>query len=233
MTTNLPKPPPKAPPRAVPGAAPVAAAAPAPAAKAPPAAPVKAGPPAKAVLPAKAEAPSAKVVSLVQARPQGGQPQAKAQPQIATPTVDVRGLPASLAQMAEAVTMLDAVLSAENLLLRGHDAHGVAAMQDRKLAVTRLYQERLRALLRDEGSARDLTEEQRGKLVGLVRAMEARAEENATLLKAHMDAIERLFETINSSMLQKKNPDVLYSRKGVMTGSMTTNAAALAYNTTI
>ncbi|HLN25665.1 MAG TPA: hypothetical protein VK558_16950 [Patescibacteria group bacterium] len=252
MTSNLPKPPPKAPPRALPGAAPAAAPAAAPVAAAPPARPatppaapaaakapppvVKSAPPAKvATLPGKA-APAANAAAKTATaptpiRPQA-QPQAAAQPQIATPTIDLRGLPASLAQMAEAVSLLDAVLSAENLLLRGHDAHGVAAMQDRKLAVTRLYQERLRAFLKDEGRARDLTAEQRDKVVALVRAMEARAEENANLLKANMNAIERLFETINSSMLKKKNPDVLYSRKGVMTGSMTTNGAALAFNKT-
>lgn len=222
MTSNLPKPPPKAPPMAPPMAKPGATVTTMPG-KAP-TMPV----PGSATMGAKPGAPAAagpRVVAMPGAAP--------SVPTAVTPTAVIPGLPPCLATMAEAVKLLDQVLAEENQFLKNHDARSVAALQDRKQAVTRLYQERLRVLSQTENPGKEISADQRDKMIALVKAMEAKAEENTILLKAQMDAIERLFETINATVREQKNPDVTYSNKGVVSGSLSTTTAALAYNTTI
>jgi hypothetical protein len=150
------------------------------------------------------------------------------------PSVEaIEGLSAEISGMIEAVRMFDEVISAENHLLRAHNPKGVGALQDRKMAALRLYQERLRTLLKDAETIKGMTSEQRGKVKQLVAAMENRAEENALLLRANMDAINRLFEAINTAVHDKLNRDITYSRAGVVNGSLNTNPTAIAFNTTI
>ncbi len=239
MSPNLPKPPPKAPPRA-PGAAPAPATAPAsaPATVAPT---VPAPVAAKAPAPVKAVAPAAKAVAGVSpAKPVA--PAATGPAPVSAPAVPgvvpgfpglkIAELPQTLAAMVEAIVMFEVVLEEENLLLRAHDGQAVTDMQDRKLGASRLYQERLRALGNDNQLVGSVTVEQRDQLVALVRRLDDKAQENARLLKAHMDAIEQLFETINSAVQNAKGQDLTYSRKGEVSNNLTTQSAAMAFNTT-
>jgi hypothetical protein len=225
--SNLPKPPPKAPP---PPRAPAAAppAAPPRAAVAPTRVPFTAAA-AVAAAPAMPVAPTATITpgTAAGARPRG---EAAATP---TPTVDARGLPANLAPMVEAITVYDQLLSEENALLTAGDAKGVSALVDRKMAATRLYQERLHAVLSDRECTRSLTPEQRASVIALVKCLEKRAQENTTLLKANMNAIEQVFEAINEAARKMRRQEVAYSKAGMIQESYGRGGVSWAHNSMI
>ncbi len=219
---NLPKPPPKLPPAGRPGAATPVVPAP--------------GAPTLPQRPTASAAPS----SIGPARPNlahspATQPQPQMQPtaRAATPMVDLRGLPANVAPMVEAIRLYDDLLTEENALLRAGDANGVSALLDRKMAATRLYQERLRTLLGDGQATRSMNPDQRGSVIGMVRGLEERVKENAILLKANMSAIEQLFEVINTAARKMRRQEVAYSKGGQLWETYSRQGASLAYNSTI
>ncbi len=209
---NLPKPPPRLPPVGRPGS-------PAPAPRTLPPLPTAAAAPP----PATPQRPGT---------PQAGQPavQPASRP---SANADIRGLPASLAPMVEAIRLYDDLLTEENTFLRAGDANGVSALLDRKMAATRLYQERLRSLLGDSQATRGMNPDQRSAVIGMVRGLEERAKENAILLKANMSAIEQLFEVINTATRKMRRQEVAYSKGGRLWETYNRNGASLAYNNTI
>lgn len=212
---NLPKPPPKAPPSARPGSL-------------PPARPLPTAPSAMpAPKPAAAMKPAATPVSPAAApavKPAAARP---------LPTVDVKGLPANLGPMVEAICLYDELLSEENAALKAGDAKTVEGLLDRKMAATRLYQDRLRTLLGDAQCTRSLTPDQRSHVISLVKGLEERANENTVLLKANMSAIEQVFEVINTAARKMRRQEVNYSRAGMVCDNYNRNGVSLAYNHTI
>lgn len=228
LPQNMPKPPPKGlPPKALPPGRPPAAAAPAAApvaampAAAVPAAPVAAAPPAPAVA-----QPAAKQAAPQPAAPRPAPVRAPMPPALA-------GLHPSMAAMVEAVQIYEALLIEENDMLRNGDSDGVAAILDRKMAATRLYQERQRMVLGDNEATRSLTDEQRGLVVTMVRGLEELARENTILLKANMGAIEQLFEVINTAARKMRKREVSYSKSGTMRDYHLAHQVSLAYNHTV
>jgi hypothetical protein len=161
--------------------------------------------------------------------PQPGSPQGIAR----TARVAAAGAQGTVSAVIEAVKLVDTVLSEENLVLRRHDAKAAAALQERKQAATRLYHERMRILFRDTEAARTMTLEQRAELVGLARGLDDRVKENAILLKATMDAIDRLFGCINQAAQQRANREVNYSRAGMVAANASPAAASIAFNRTV
>ncbi|PKU25964.1 hypothetical protein CWS72_02140 [Telmatospirillum siberiense] len=151
----------------------------------------------------------------------------------AMPKIDPRTLPGSLGPMVEAIQVYDDLLIEENEALKAGDSKAVEALLDRKMAATRLYQERLRALLAEPQNKRGITPEQRSLVTAMVRRLEERAKENTTLLKANMKAIEQLFEVINTAARRMRRQDVSYSKAGMMCDGYIRNGVSLAYNNTI
>lgn len=196
----------------------------------------KAAPASMPPLPAKASSIGAPPVKA--AAPTPPTPSAKAVPAAVPspshrPTVSLAGLPPSLAAMVEAIDLYDAILTEENTLLRGGDAKGIAALLDRKIAATQLYQERLRALLADEAGRKTLSPEQRAKTTALARGLEERAKENALLLKANMTAIEHVIEAVNGAARRSLRKEVGYSGKGNIRETYGAHGGAIAINRTI
>jgi hypothetical protein len=149
------------------------------------------------------------------------------------PKVDIRTLPASVGPMVEAIHLYDDLLTEENAALKAGDSKSVEALLDRKMAATRLYQDRLRTLLGDPQSTRSMAPELRDQVVAMVRCLEERAKENTTLLKANMGAIEQLFEVINTAARKMRRQDLAYSKAGMMCDGYHQNGVSLAYNHTI
>ncbi len=149
------------------------------------------------------------------------------------PRLDIPGLTPSMSAMMEAVQIYDALLVEENALLRSGDSAGVAALLDRKMNATRLYQERQRAVLGDQEATRSLTAEQRAEVVAMVRSLEELARENTILLKANMSAIEQLFEVINTAARKMRKREVSYSQAGVIRDYHNAHNVSLAYNHSI
>jgi hypothetical protein len=243
----LPKPPPKAPPPRAPGAqiAPTLPRAPgaqaAPAASALPGRPAMAAPalPGRPAVPAAVPAaPMAQAPALASQLPQAAAPVMPAAPAAAAsrspvPLIDIRGLSPAMAAMMEAVHIYEDLLVEENNALRTGDSKTVAALLDRKMGATRLYQDRLRTVLGDGEITRALTPEQRTQVVSMVRSLEELAKENTVLLKANMGAIEQLFEVINTAARKMRKREVAYSQAGVIRDYHTAATTSLAYNHTV
>lgn len=216
----LPKPPPKAlPPRmAGPGLPPPRPVMAAPAAAAPAAAAPQPQPQAAPVAPAPA-APPQHAVPVT--------------PRSPVPLIDIRGLSPAMQSMMEAIRIYEELLVEENAALRSGDSKSVAALLDRKMAATRLYQERLRTVLGDSEATRALPPETRAQVVSMVRALEELAKENTLLLKANMGAIEQLFEVINTAARKMRKREVAYSQAGVIRDYHQASTTSLAYNHTV
>ena len=150
-----------------------------------------------------------------------------------TARVAAAGATGTVGGVIEAVKLVDEVLAEENQVLRRHDAAGARALQERKLAATRLYHERMRALGRDPAAMKALSREERAELVGIAKALDERVRENAILLKATMDSIDRLFSCINQAAQQKAKREVSYSRAGMVAPSAAPAAASIAFNQTV
>jgi len=230
---NLPpKPSAKTPPRGGPMAPPPVKA---PLARPPGAAgPAKAPPPAPGRAPAKPGAPAMRQATQPPARPAAVPPRPGTPAGIArTARVAAAGATGTVGQVVEAVRLMDSVLTEENQVLRRHDAAAAAALQDRKLAATRLYHERMRALVRDTEAAKAMSADQRTELRLLAQGLDQRVRENAILLKATMVAIDRLFGCINQAAQQKVKREVAYSRDGVVASGGAPTATSIAFNRTV
>lgn len=227
--SNLPKPPPKAPPGsrgplAPPPAPPTVASRP----QHPPVAAAHPGkPPSAMSRPVQPAAPGAAVAR------EAAKPVTAAAASKSALKIDIRTLPPSLGAMVEAIHVYDDLLTEENSALKSGNSKAVEALLDRKMAATRMYQERLRALLAEPQSTRSMAPEQRGQVIAMVRSLEERAKENTTLLKANMKAIEQLFEVINTAARKMRRQEVAYSKAGMMCDSYIRNGVSLAYNNTI
>jgi hypothetical protein len=201
------------------------------------------GPPSAPAL-GTAAGPVAPIVRMTPAMATGTVPPTPARPAAAVgapakaatrtmPSIDIRTLPASLGPMVEAIHLYDDLLTEENAALKAGDSKSVEALLERKMAATRLYQERLRTLLADPQCTRGMAPEQRSEVIAMVRCLEERAKENTTLLKANMGAIEQLFEVINTAARKMRRQDVAYSKAGTMCDTYNRNGVSLAYNHTI
>lgn len=165
----------------------------------------------------------------VQAPPLPGSPSGIAR----TARVAAAGATGTVGAVIEAVRLVDEVLAEENKVLRAHDARAAAALQDRKTAATRLYHERMRILARDTEAARTMEPEKKAELVALARGLDERVRENAILLKATIDSIDRLFSAINHAAQQHVKREVAYSRAGIVAPSAVQGAASIAFNRTV
>ena len=209
-----PRPPAKLPPRGGPMSPPPARPSQPPGAAAPPARPQAPAPVAARPAPEHASpTPSARPSPI---RRSSAAAAGNAPGRARTAMVAAAGATGTVGAVIEAVRLMDGVLVEENQVLRRHDAKAAAALQERKLAATRLYHERMRALARDPDAARAMPDQQRAELVAMARALDAHVHENAILLKATMDSIDRLFGAINTAAQQKAKREVSYSRKGVV-----------------
>lgn len=149
------------------------------------------------------------------------------------PSVDIRSLPANLGPMMEAIRIYDDLLIEENAALKTGDSKTVESLLDRKMAATRLYQDRLRTLLADQQCTRSMAPNLRSEVISMVRCLEERAKENTILLKANMGAIEQLFEVINTAARKMRRQEVAYSKAGMICNNYNRNGVSLAYNNTI
>ena len=131
--------------------------------------------------------------------------------------------------LIEAVRLVDNILAEENEVLRRHDARGAAALQERKVAATRLYHERMRTMAQTPAT-RSIGPEQRAQLVEMARGLDERVRENAILLKATIVSIDRLFAAINQAVQMKVKREVSYSRAGVVAASTQPGSASVAFN---
>jgi len=160
--------------------------------------------------------------------PQSAAPSASAAAS-ASSRIDLRVLPPNMVPMVEAIIMYDALLVEENSALRECNSKAVEALQPRKQDATKIYNDRLRTLLSDPAGMRGQPPEIRDKLMALIRGLEERCAENAMLLKANMDATEKVFGVINNAVLEARRREAMYTNKG---GVNWGNNTSVAFNAT-
>lgn len=147
----------------------------------------------------------------------------------ASSRIDLRILPPNMVPMVEAIIMYDELLVEENEALRACNPKAVEALQPRKQEATKIYNDRLRTLLSDPAGMRGQPPEIRDKVMALIRGLEERCAENAMLLKANMDATEKVFGVINNAVLEARRREAMYTNKG---GVNWGNNTSVAFNAT-
>jgi len=143
--------------------------------------------------------------------------------------IDLRILPPNMVPMVEAIIMYDDLLLEENEHLRACNPKGVEALQPRKQEATKVYNDRLRTLLSDPAGMRGQPPEIRDKVMALIRGLEERCAENAMLLKANMEATEKVFGVINNAVIEARRREAMYTRSG---GVNWGNNTSVAFNAT-
>jgi len=118
-----------------------------------------------------------------------------------------------------ACTNLCELLEVENDALLNHDAETVAALGDRKIALTRLYASYTRGLADLPDSERNFDPEQREELLTVGRQLEELVERNAMLLRAAIDATKTVVDIIAQSVRSSQDPGIVYNRSGTMRGN--------------
>ena len=128
------------------------------------------------------------------------------------------GLPLEYAHAAEATRLFTDLLATENAALREHAIDKVVALQDRKRALARLYEDRLHVLAGQTGVSVELPETWRNNLGELGLRLTAAVEENARLLKARMTALETVLNVVARAVAQVSANDPFYSKNGKISG---------------
>jgi hypothetical protein len=118
-----------------------------------------------------------------------------------------------------ACTNLCELLEVENDALLNHDAETIAALGDRKVALTRLYASYTRGLSERPDSARAFNPEQKADLMAIALQLEDLVERNATLLRAAIDASKTVVDIIARSVRATQDPGIVYSRGGTLRGA--------------
>jgi len=126
------------------------------------------------------------------------------------------------ALLIDACADLCELLDIENDALVHHDPETVAALIDRKEALTDAYAGAVRQLAAGAPTAAEaFSAEQREALLGVARQLDALIERNAELLRAAIEASRLAIEVIALSVreVQASDPAVVYNRAGTLSGS--------------
>jgi len=143
------------------------------------------------------------------------------------------GLPSEFAQAAEATHLFSELLASENVALREHAIDRVIALGERKMALARLYEDRLHTLAERtdlNGSLPPLWKEDLGSLAQRLQSV---AEENASLLKAHIAAAERVLYNIAEAVKKVQPKEAYYSRSGSVGRTTNPESQSLSINTKV
>jgi len=117
-----------------------------------------------------------------------------------------------------ACTNLCELLEVENDALSNHDAETIAALGDRKVALTRLYASYTRGLAELPDAGRAFNAEQKEELLAVGRQLEELVERNAMLLRAAIDATKTVVDIIAQSVRSTQEPGIVYGRTGTLRG---------------
>ncbi|CCG40644.1 flagellar protein FlgN [Magnetospirillum molischianum] len=115
-----------------------------------------------------------------------------------------------------ACTNLCELLDVENDALLNHDAETIAALGDRKVALTRLYASYTRGLAELPDSGRAFNPEQKEELLAIGQQLEELIERNAMLLRAAIEATKTVVDIIAHSVRSSQEPGIVYCRAGTM-----------------
>lgn len=116
----------------------------------------------------------------------------------------------------EIIELLREVVETENHLLQERDFKEAAALQDRKTALSQLYERHLTAINHNPAVIQDLPEETRQKLRDASEKLKLASEINIRLLRSNMQAIEGVLNSIVAAIREQSTPISNYTAKGAV-----------------
>ncbi|MGE5545646.1 MAG: flagellar protein FlgN [Solirubrobacterales bacterium] len=130
-------------------------------------------------------------------------------------------------------TNLCDLLEVENEALARHDASTVHELSENKAALARIYEQTVLPLAEDPSLADALEPEQREELTELGRRLQELVEANARMLKAEMEARQRLMDAVVSAVKSNSNQNVTYGRRGAFDSHLGPEANSVSFNQTL
>ena len=130
-------------------------------------------------------------------------------------------------------TNLCDLLEVENEALSRHDAATVRDLAENKAALARIYEQSVLPLAEDPALADDLEPEQREELTELGRRLQTLVETNARMLKAEMEACQRLMDAVVSAVKSNASNTVTYGRAGAFDNHKGPDSNSVSFNQTL
>jgi hypothetical protein len=111
------------------------------------------------------------------------------------------------------------LLGRETALLREMKIGEIADLQDEKLALTRAYEARMRALNKQDNGLTEVDQAIRDELRATVHRFEDAAKANAIAVRAAQEANQRLMQAIVDAVNERRSRADGYSANGHSTGT--------------
>lgn len=164
-----------------------------------------------------------------------GRPQEPPPPKLKVPPPSIgpaaQPSPAKLDQVREVVTLLNDVVKAENAALKGNDIDAVRDLAERKERLARLYNDHVQAIAAAPRIVADMDADARAGLKALAEDLEKNMGTNARLLKANLDAANRLMKIVVEAVKEHRANIAGYSAGGGKTPEdKKGHGTALAYD---
>ncbi|MBF0167735.1 MAG: flagellar export chaperone FlgN [Alphaproteobacteria bacterium] len=121
----------------------------------------------------------------------------------------------ALISVVEAAQHLCALLEAENLALREHKFEEVESLQERKTALSRLYEHGMKQISVGGSEAlKSLSKPVRDQVMALAKRLDALVASNGRLLKASIEANQRVLKAVVDAARKHQAGGVAYDREG-------------------
>ncbi|MEO5373822.1 MAG: hypothetical protein H7840_06020 [Alphaproteobacteria bacterium] len=124
--------------------------------------------------------------------------------------------PGKIDQLFDAVNLLDEVLDQENAALKVHNIAKVRELAERKERLTRLYTDNVKAVTGAPDLLKAMEPERRERLKAFAVKLETNAAVNSRLLKANVDAANRLMKIVVEAVRERRSSNAGYSAVGAL-----------------
>lgn len=175
----------------------------------------------------------------LQARP-GAAPARQALPQgPSQPRTMAGGRPvpptAKADELASVMRQLTELLTKENAALKKHKMDEVKALTERKEQLARLYQGHMNAVHKDKSVLAGLEPARRSAIAQAAMKLGQLMQDNASLLKANIDAINMFFGAVTEALKHRhEERSAAYSRSGALGQyAVTKRSLAVSFNQTM
>lgn len=135
----------------------------------------------------------------------------------------------ALVSVVEAAQHLCHLLEAENEALRNHRFADIEPLQERKAALSRLYEQGMKQIAKAGPEAiQALGSAVRGQLLALAQRLDDLVAANGRLLKASIEANQRVLKAVVDATRKHQVGDSIYDREGTLGYGKRKSAGAIA-----
>ena len=138
-------------------------------------------------------------------------------------------------ELAMVMRQLTELLTKENAALKKHKMEEVKALTERKEQLARLYQGHLNAVHKDKNVLASLEPTRRNAIAQAAMKLGQLMQDNASLLKANIDAINMFFGAVTEALKHRHDErSAAYSRSGSLGQyAVTKRSLAVSFNQTM